>query len=178
MNHKRPAASLLFRGLTTGLLSASLATGCSYVTPTVQADQPYTPDHHYVWVQIAPAPATDGPSAAPTAKPTPKPTPKPTARPRTLQRLVARPTGTSLAGNATWYRYVPGGAAAGPLLRKWLGVHWRGQHVTVCAHVCIRVTLSDWCLCSHSRRLLDLDARSFSRLTPLSSGVAAIAVYR
>jgi hypothetical protein len=72
-----------------------------------------------------------------------------------------------IGGRATWYD-APSShdAAAGPLLREALGSHWRGQWVRVCGngvdpvwnlHRCVTVQLSDWCLCSKGRRLIDLD---------------------
>jgi len=82
----------------------------------------------------------------------------------------------TLSGQATWYHWHVGEAAAGPKLRQALGVHWRGQSVTVCATSCIRVRLTDWCACHPSTRLVDLDARSFARLAPLSAGVIDITV--
>jgi len=90
------------------------------------------------------------------------------------------PHGTRLAGNATWYAYKVGGAAAGPRLRKWLGKGWRGTKVTVChgAGNCVRVTLSDWCLCSHGNRVIDLDVRAFASLVPTSRGVTSVTVTR
>ena len=36
-------------------------------------------------------------------------------------------TTASIKGRASWYNYVPGGAAAGPRLRAMLGKNWRGQ---------------------------------------------------
>jgi hypothetical protein len=62
-------------------------------------------------------------------------------------------------------------AAAGPALR--VG-HWRGRVVTVCAAVCIRVTLNDWCACRG--RLIDLSDEAFGRLAPLSRGLVRVEV--
>ncbi len=76
-------------------------------------------------------------------------------------------------GQASWYRYVPGGAAAGPRLRSALGPGWRGSTVTVCAAVCLRVTLSDF---MRADRLIDLDSRSFAALAPLSQGLTEVTV--
>jgi len=96
---------------------------------------------------------------------------------------LATPTATAilgaietLSGNATWYDWRPGQAAAGPGLRAALGVHWRGQSVTVCTQNCVRVKLTDWCLCSHGNRLIDLDDASFAKLAPLSAGVIAVTI--
>jgi len=81
--------------------------------------------------------------------------------------------GAPLTGLATWYRWHPGQAAAGPALRAALGSHWRSQSVRVCASVCVTVTLSDYCAC---QRLIDLDSRSFVVLAPLSQGVVRVTV--
>jgi hypothetical protein len=87
------------------------------------------------------------------------------------------PRSTHLTGVATWYRYVPGGAAAGPQLRRWLGPTWRGQRVKVCADTqCVSVTLSDWCLCSEGNRVIDLDIRTFAKLAQPSQGVLSVTV--
>jgi hypothetical protein len=145
----------LFRVLAAAMLSASLTTGCIY--------------HGRLWVKPTPSVPVESPTAAPTAKATHRPTPLPTGR------LVA--PAFALRGNATWYRYVPGGAAAGPALRKALGKHWRGKVVTVWrgnAHV--RVKLSDWCLCSHGNRVIDLDSRAFDVLGSLGEGVIPVRV--
>jgi hypothetical protein len=85
----------------------------------------------------------------------------------------------SLAGNATWYAYHQGQAAAGPGLRKWLGKDWRGMSVEVCAQTdCVTVRLTDWCLCSRGNRLIDLDNDDFKRLGALSTGVLPITIGR
>lgn len=81
-----------------------------------------------------------------------------------------------LRGTATWYAYVPGGAAAGPALRRALGPGWRNRTVTVCAGGrCVRARLSDWCRCPGGRAV-DLDVRSFARLAPPSRGVLPVTV--
>jgi hypothetical protein len=91
-----------------------------------------------------------------------------------IVRDVVRPG--LLTGKATWYDYVPGGAAAGPALRKALGSHWRGRSVSACrGDTCVTVTLSDWCACGHGR-VIDLDDRSFAKLAPLSAGVITVKV--
>jgi hypothetical protein len=115
---------------------------------------------------------------------TPMPTASPSVRPERSTAL-ARPTqqprsvsvATSrLAGTATWFATGPDGmfAAAGPRLRAALGLHWRGQVVTVCADVCIRVTLDDWCACQPDTRLIDLSDQAFRLLAPLSRGVISV----
>jgi len=85
----------------------------------------------------------------------------------------------SLRGSATWYRYVVGGAAAGPALRRWLGAHWRGHRVHVCTlhGKCVYVRLTDWCSCT-GRRVIDLDRRSFAKLAWPGRGVIEVRVYR
>ncbi len=78
-----------------------------------------------------------------------------------------------LSGIASWYRYVPGQAAAGPRLRALLG-NWRGRTVTVNG---IPVRLTDWCQCFEGQpdeRLIDLDSRTFAQLAPLSRGLVAV----
>jgi hypothetical protein len=58
-----------------------------------------------------------------------------------------------------------------------LGKRWRGQAVTVCSGThCIHVKLTDWCACPSRNRLIDLDARSFADLAPLSTGVIPVTV--
>ena len=79
-----------------------------------------------------------------------------------------------LVGLATWYRYRPGQGAAGPALRRWLG-SWRGSIVRVCATACVNVRLTDWCACGHGR-IVDLDARLFRQLAPLSRGVIHVTI--
>jgi hypothetical protein len=102
---------------------------------------------------------------------TPVPKRSPAARPASASRAV-------VSGSATWYDYVPGGAAAGPALRAALGSGWRGTRVSVCAGGrCVQAVLSDWCLCSGGR-VIDLDVRSFARLAPPSAGIVAVTVRR
>jgi len=62
------------------------------------------------------------------------------------------PTWYCLAGVSRCTKGHPDGpeldlyAAAGPSIRRAIP-DWRGRTVTVCAKVCIRVTLIDWCAC-------------------------------
>lgn len=123
------------------------------------------------------ASATRAPAVAATREPTPTTT-SPVTGSVTMRPVASNPA--SLSGRASWYRYVPGGAAAGPLLREWLGPKWRGMHVQVCAaSTCVTVKLSDWCLCTGSpRRVIDLDSRSFAQLAPLSRGIVAVTIFR
>jgi hypothetical protein len=80
-----------------------------------------------------------------------------------------------MSGIASWYRYVAGGAAAGPALRRFLGPKWRGSQVRVCAlQRCVVVTLSDWCGCPG--RLIDLSRTDFARLASPSRGLLKIVV--
>jgi hypothetical protein len=86
-----------------------------------------------------------------------------------------------VAGSATWYKYVVGGAAAGPALRKALGGNWRGTVVTVCSDatdVCVPAALTDACWCPKGNRVIDLDSRLFKALAPLGVGVLRVTVYR
>ena len=87
------------------------------------------------------------------------------------------PANVSATGQATWYRYHPGQAAAGPALRAWIGKGWRGTTVLVCAKACVVVRLTDWCACK-GERIVDLDSRSFRALAPLSQGVVRVTVSR
>jgi len=112
--------------------------------------------------------------------PTPEEAP-PRVQPAPLAHTEARPDGT-LTGRASWYDYVPGGAAAGPRLRSLLGKHWRGQVVQVCtSDACVRVTLSDWCQCykgEKRERIIDLDTGSFAALAPTSAGLVRVTIRR
>lgn len=87
--------------------------------------------------------------------------------------------GPQLAGSSTWYAWHPGEAAAGPGLRRWLGPDWRGTVITVIAPGCgckpIAVRLTDWCLCRDDR-IVDLDAASFAKLSPLDRGIIRVIV--
>jgi len=83
----------------------------------------------------------------------------------------------SITGQATWYSWHPGQAAAGPGLRAWLGKGWRGTTVQVCAKTCISTRLTDWCACK-GERIIDLDSRSFRALAPLSQGIVPVTVSR
>ena len=81
----------------------------------------------------------------------------------------------SVTGQATWYRYHPGQAAAGRALRLALGPRWRGKWVNVTANGrTIRVRLTD--SMGKTSRLIDLDPHDFARLAPLSQGVLRVTV--
>ena len=98
----------------------------------------------------------------------------PLARPEESMALPVSRKGIS--GQATWYRWRPGEAAAGPRLRAALGSRWRGRLVRVCAgESCLRVRLTDWCACP-GERLVDLDRRAFARLAFPSRGVVRVTV--
>jgi len=106
-------------------------------------------------------------------------------QPEPKVEVIAKPRpeaeASVLTGTASWYDYVPGGAAAGPALRSALGKDWRGRKVSVCeaGAGCISVTLSDWCQCywkQKRERLIDLDVRSFARLAPTDRGVIKVTV--
>jgi hypothetical protein len=108
--------------------------------------------------------------AASVIRPDPSPSTKVTKH---KSRLVA-------AGAATYYRWLPGQAAAGPALRRALGKDWRGSRVLVCrATRCVSVVLSDWCACGARHgvpTVIDLDVRVFARLAPKSLGVIPVTV--
>ena len=89
--------------------------------------------------------------------------------------MIALVLALALTGQATYYDYHQGQAAAGPALRQWLGPDWRGSTVRVCSRACVTVTLTDWCACS-GERVVDLDRRDFARLAPLSVGVVAVTI--
>ena len=86
----------------------------------------------------------------------------------------------AIRGVASWYRYIPGHAAAGPALRRALGPAWRGKVVRVVrrtetgTHFAL-VKLTDWCACPNGR-IVDLDVRSFARLGSPSLGLVRIEV--
>lgn len=87
-----------------------------------------------------------------------------------------------VTGGATWYTRAPGGAAAGPGLRRALGARWRGRVVYVFTGSrcvlwvnCTRVRLDDWCACGGGR-LIDLSRADFAILAPPSVGVLRVRV--
>jgi len=101
----------------------------------------------------------------------------PVSRPAIQQTAKSEPVAGGLAGQATWYRWRPGEAAAGPALRAALGPGWRGTRVTVCAGAgCVEVRLTDFMASRIPGRLVDLDARAFNALGPLSVGVLRVTV--
>ena len=81
---------------------------------------------------------------------------------------------------ATWFAAPEGTAAAGPALRAALGKGWRGETVRVCSGgECVRVVLSDWCLCRDRHgvpTIIDLSDDAFRRLAPLGDGVIDVRV--
>ena len=88
-------------------------------------------------------------------------------------RIAAAHAGVS--GTASWYRWHPGEAAAGPALRRALGRNWRGTVVTVTANGhSVRVRLTDFCQCP--QRVIDLDVRAFARLAAPSRGLVRVSV--
>jgi Lytic transglycolase len=91
------------------------------------------------------------------------------------EQRTSRPAHNALRGVASWMPAPSGTAAAGPALRRALGVHWRYQRVTVTAGGrSVVVLLNDWCACP--RRLIDLSAGSFARLAPLSRGLVVVTI--
>ena len=97
----------------------------------------------------------------------------------TATAISKAPSVAALTGVASWYSYFEGQAAAGPALRVALGPNWRGKIVETCSandpSRCVRVQLTDMCQCL-STRLVDLDARDFARLAPLSQGLLNVEV--
>jgi rare lipoprotein A (peptidoglycan hydrolase) len=82
----------------------------------------------------------------------------------------------SVRGIASWYRYIPGHAAAGPTLRRALGSTWRGKVVKVCrGDRCFSVRLTDWCQC-YGMRLIDLTRTDFARIASPSRGLVKVEV--
>ena len=139
------------------------------VNTAVKGDAPSRWDYDGPYTSIART-APPAASAIATHRPTAT-VPPPTERP------AASMSGHSISGLSSWYAYVPGGAAAGPALRRALGPGWRGKVVTVCASRCIRVTLSDWCGCNTANeKLIDLDRSSFALLADPSRGVVKVTV--
>ena len=83
-------------------------------------------------------------------------------------------TPSLLDGRATWYRWRPGEAAAGPALRRMLGRSWRGTLVRVRrGDRSVTVRLTDWCRCP-GNRMIDLDVRAFAALGDPSRGVLSV----
>ena len=181
------------------LLLALLAIGLMWPAPHAAGDTPARQLEALVFEPVEVVRSSGGPSASgqtstPSAAPSaPKPSPAPSARvasqsaagnrpapvaaPKAAVRVPTPPV-TGLQGVASWYRYVEGGAAAGPALRSALGPGWRGMSVAVCrtdggAMACVRVTLSDF---MRADRLIDLDSRSFAALMPLSRGLVTVEV--
>ena len=96
------------------------------------------------------------------------------------QKPLYSVTTRSLSGTATYYAYVPGGAAAGYELRRAIGSSWRGKHVQVCFNGrCVTVILSDYEASTNTSKIIDLDTRSFTGLVGsggISMGVARVTV--
>lgn len=84
----------------------------------------------------------------------------------------------SLAGQATWYRYHPGQAAAARLLREHYGSSWRGAVVTVTGPAGQAVVrLTDYESSTIPGRLIDLDSHDFQRVCgQLSIGTCVVSV--
>lgn len=99
------------------------------------------------------APSSNGASKSPSTPPTARPT-----------SGVGTAVGT-VKGSASFYAYVPGGAAAAARLRDAIGPNWRGRRVTVWygkRHV--SVVLSDFERSTIPGRLIDLNEGSFAAL--------------
>ena len=160
---KAPATRII---LATGVLLSLV--GCSLVQAAVSPPPPI-----YDFVRIAPIGRVEAPQATAVPKVESVPTPRPSAAPSRTRS----PVGRSAKGVATYYcctHGYPGGAyaAAGPELR--VG-KWRGRYVRVCAKVCIRVRLVDWCGCP-GNHIIDLYPEMFRKLAPLSRGIVAVIV--
>jgi hypothetical protein len=163
---RRAAAALLL------LLAVLLV--LAVIAPPAHSDQSVAatavPASEFIPIEpaVTPAPSVHSASITP-ASATPVPSLPSVPRRAAVHSLMV----TTVTGIASWYRYVPGGAAAGPRLRSALGPGWRGSVVRVCAGACVVVTLSDF---MRADRLIDLDARSFVQLAPLSAGLVSVEV--
>ena len=189
----RRDAAMLATGFVLGLmLAATLPSRADGVAASRPADRtalasfvplsaaPLTPVH--VPSATTPAgPAADGlgvrPEGTAPAVTSPLTATRPVASATSMLAPTAHRSSRNVTGTASWFAYVPGGAAAGPSLRAALGPGWRGTVVSVCAAVCIRVTLSGW---MRADRLIDLDYRSWRVACglPLSRGLCAVTVGR
>lgn len=79
-------------------------------------------------------------------------------------------------GVASWYRWRPGEAAAGPALRRALQGRYEGRVVLVDG---IRVRLTDWCQCyegTPQERIIDLDRATFARIAEPDRGLVKVEV--
>ena len=131
-------------------------------------------------VSPVPSPDVAARTGSPDTEPAPmsaSPSPTGTRPAATARPKAATPLRHRLTGNAVWYVYRRGHAAAGPALRAALGPRWRGKTVTVCSGPrCVRVVLSDWCACRTGNRVVDLDRAAFAALAPTSRGVIPVTV--
>lgn len=156
-------------GATGILLAIVLAFG--WLPPLNDAVYPPPEASQYVSGPVESNPADRALSSVPLggASPTPTALVVPTAEPA----IPASPGDASVSGIASWYRYRPGEAAAGPALR---GGNWRGSVVTVCGRACADVVLTDWCQC-YGTRIIDLDARAFEEVCgALSKGLCRVTI--
>ncbi len=100
----------------------------------------------------------------------------PVTQPVAIPPVATSKPGHSISGIASWYRWHPGEAAAGPVLRAFLGSHWRGMTVRICSQGhCVTAKLTDW---MKADRLIDLDSRSFAALARLSKGILRVTIAR
>ena len=176
MNHDRLALYALALAILAFLVVALLVVNSALRagTPPAAQEAPHIAALRRGMDGPSPASWTAGAASASATPGVTAPGPPPSSRAAPATRRAS--ASARLSGWATWYRYVPGGAAAGPALRRALGAGWRGSRVTVCAARCVRVTLSDWCWCPKGNRIVDLDARSFAVLAPLGAGLVAVTV--
>jgi hypothetical protein len=157
---RRAAAALLL------LLAVLLV--LAVIAPPAHSDQSVAatavPASEFIPIEpaVTPAPSVHSASITP-ASATPVPSLAPVPRLPAVRVLDV----ASVTGQASWYRYVPGGAAAGPRLRSALGPGWRGSVVRVCSGACVVVTLSDF---MRADRLIDLDVRSWAAICGDPSG--------
>ena len=165
--------------LALGLLALAFLAGLLAGVHAARGADPSEPSPAPSFAPFALPPATPRPTAAAAPQqPAPpsgtgpgqarRPTPKPSAAPSPSPRLVR--------GLASWYRWRPGEAAAGPALRAALGPSWRGTRVIVTAGgLSVPVRLTDACQC-YGTRLIDLDRDAFARLDDPSLGLVEVAV--
>lgn len=171
--------AVLTFAITTGALASTPRPGQDVIPAPPNMD-PHDPGQ--VGSRTGRVPARNPDRTAAPSSPAPGPSSATGTRPATTKRpATVKPSRALLRGVATWHATGRDGmyGAAGPLLRRALGSHWRGTRVTVChASRCTRIVLNDWCLCSRDRRLVDLSDEAFRRLAPLSRGVVRVTVSR
>jgi len=174
------------RGVTQKALSVLVigTLGAFFILAPIYADPPTIQKEPLVFIPVSPPLASPeeqydvqtSPPASASPQPTPSPAQRQKAPAKPQPKLRAQSTSHSITGQATWYAWRTGQAAAGPRLRAALGTNWRGRSVTVCAGSCTRILITDWCACQPDTRLIDLDVRSFAQLANPSRGVVPVTV--